>query len=209
MGESYLTGLGAATEFSAGVAFWNRYGRTLYNASVAQLAYNASYTNGTARPKPLLRTTSQSRIQNSEISWALGFFGPSFQTVPDPQLKEFTNSSLFDVLVIPEGGVENDTLASYDACTNDLAVEIGEIGDLDLLTYIPKYLTNATRRMQQYAPPGFTFTTNDTYAMQSLCAYEMGYIGSSDFCTLFTKNEWAGFEQTLDIEYYNVCLSVP
>ena len=38
--------------------------------------------------------------------------------------------------------------------------------------------------------------------MQSTCAYESAYIGSSDFCDLFTGDEWAGFEQTLDIEYY-------
>lgn len=38
--------------------------------------------------------------------------------------------------------------------------------------------------------------------MQSLCAYEHGYIGQSDFCNLFTEDEWAGFENTLDIEYY-------
>jgi hypothetical protein len=43
---------------------------------------------------------------------------------------------------------------------------------------------------------------NDTYAMQSICAYEMGFIGQSDFCTLFTEDEWTGFENTLDMEYY-------
>ena len=35
---SVLTGLGASAEFQAGVTFWNRYGRTLYNASAGQLA---------------------------------------------------------------------------------------------------------------------------------------------------------------------------
>lgn len=35
--------------------------------------------------------------------------------------------------------------------------------------------------------------------MQSLCAYETAYIGMSDFCGLFTQEEWEGFEQTLDI----------
>lgn len=35
------------------------------------------------------RTTDQSRIENSQISWALGFFGPSFYEVPDPTLKQF------------------------------------------------------------------------------------------------------------------------
>ena len=56
--------------------------------------------------------------------------------------------------------------------------------------------------MQQYAGKNFTFTTNDTYAMQSICAYEQGYLGMSDFCNLFTETEWECFENTLDMEYY-------
>lgn len=198
--ESYLTGLGASTEFQAGVTFWNRYGRTLYNASVGQVAYNASFPNGTARPKPLLRTTSQSRIYDSEINWSLGFFGPSFEKEPNPGL--VNASTPFDLVIIPEGGTENNTLASYDSCFNDDDAVIGYLGDDDLFTYIPKYLKNATARIQQYAPSGFTFTTNDTYAMQSICAYEMGYLGQSDFCLLFTETEWQSFENTLDMQYY-------
>jgi hypothetical protein len=193
-----LTGLGATTEFLAGVTFWNRYGRTLFNASVAQLAYNGSLANGNTRPKPVLRTTGQSRIENSQINWALGFFGNSFQTTPNPSLSDF--SSQFDVVIIPEGGTENNTLASYDSCLNDNDPVIGSLGDLDLFTYIPKYLGAATKRLQQYAPLGFTLTVNDTYAMQSICAYETNYIGVSDFCGLFTADEWAGFENTLDME---------
>ena len=38
--------------------------------------------------------------------------------------------------------------------------------------------------------------------MQSICAYENAFIGMSDFCGLFTLEEWKGFEYTLDIEYY-------
>jgi len=114
-----LTGVGADTEFTSGTTFWNRYGRTLYNATPGQLQYNATYPNGTARPKPLLRTTSQSRIENSEISWALGFFGPSFYPTPMPGLESFVNGSLFDVVIIPEGGTENNTLAAYDSCFED------------------------------------------------------------------------------------------
>ncbi|GAB7349237.1 hypothetical protein MBLNU459_g8398t1 [Dothideomycetes sp. NU459] len=200
MGSGYLTGLGASTEFMSGVQFWNRYGRTLYNASVSQLAYNATTANGTARPKPVLRTTSQSRIQNSQINWALGFFGTSFQTTPDPTLANFTNA--FDVVIIPEGGTENNTLASYDSCFNEDVDNLGDLGDLDLYQYIAIYLKNATARLQTYVPSGFNLTLNDTYAMQSICAYENGYIGMSDFCTLFTEDEWAGFENTLDIEYF-------
>jgi hypothetical protein len=200
MGESYLTGIGATTEFSSGVQFWNRYGRLLYNATAGQLAYNASYPNGTARPKPVLRTTSQSRIENSQINWALGFFGTSFQQTADPTFANVT--SAFDVVIIPEGGTENNTLASYDSCINDDVSPVLDMGDQDLLKYVANYLQDATKRFQAYAPKGFTFTVNDTYAMQSICAYETGYLGDSNFCGLFTSDEWAGFEQTLDMEYY-------
>lgn len=98
--------------------------------------------------------------------------------------------------------METNTLASYDSCFNDNNATIGDLGDLDLLTYLKIYLKDATARMQKYAPAGFTFNVNDTYAMQSICAYEMGYIGQSDFCYLFTEDEWAGFEVTLDQEYF-------
>ncbi|KIW02731.1 uncharacterized protein PV09_06165 [Verruconis gallopava] len=200
MGEGYLTGIGAATEFSSGVQFWNTYGRLLYNATKGQVTYNSSYTNGTARPKPVLRTTSQSRIENSMLNWALGFFGPSFQQTPNPSLANAT--SPYDVVIIPEGGTENNTLASYDSCINENNSPILDMGDQDLLKYVALYLQDATKRVQAYAPKGFTFTVNDTYAMQSICAYETAYIGDSDFCGLFTADEWAGFEQTLDMEYY-------
>lgn len=198
--ESYLTNVGANTEFAAGVSFWNRYGRLLYDAQPGQLAYEAAYSNGSARPKPVLRTTSQSRIWNSQINWALGFFGTSFQVTPDPTL-EGVNSA-FDVVIITEGGTENNTLASYDSCINEAGNPIVEMGDLDLETYIPKYLATATQRLKQYVPSGFDWTVNDTYAMQSICAYETAYIGDSQFCGFFTLDEWAGFENTLDTEYY-------
>ncbi|WPG98610.1 Hypothetical protein R9X50_00140300 [Acrodontium crateriforme] len=204
MGESYLTGLGANTEFASGVSFWNRYGRTLYNATKGQLQYNATFVNGTARPKPVLRTTSQSRIENSQISWALGFFGSSYQQTPDPTLENFVNGSLFDVVIIPEGGQENNTLASYDSCLAEYATDAeGYMGDYDLVfQYLPLYLADATARMNLNAPHGFNFNVNDTYAMQMLCAYENAYIQQSDFCNFFTEAEWDGFELTLDAQYY-------
>ncbi|KAK6375842.1 uncharacterized protein PV06_01580 [Exophiala oligosperma] len=201
MGESYLVGTGASQLFSSGVTFWERYGRVLYNASMGQLAYNTSFPNGTARTKPVLRTTSQSRIENTQINWALGFFGPSFMQTPNPTLANAT--SPFNLVVIPEGGTENNTLASYDSCFNDNNQPEGLLGDYDLLfNYVPIYLSDANKRLSQYVPSGFNLTLNDTYAMQSLCAYETNYLGMSDFCGLFTEDEWSGFESTLDQEYY-------
>jgi hypothetical protein len=164
VGSAYLTGIGAVGSFQAGVTFWNRYGRTLYNASQGQVAYNATYANGTSRPKLTLRTTGQSRIENTQMSWALGFFGPSYQFTPVPTMANWT--SPFNVVVIPEGGTENNTLAAYDSCTNDFDPVTGYLGDLDLLNYLPIYLSDAQTRLSQYVPSGFNLTINDTFALQ-------------------------------------------
>ena len=200
MSESYLTGKGAATEFNLGTKFWDQYGRILYNATLGQVAFNSSGAGEKKQPKPVLRTTDESRIENSALSWSLGFFGDSFKYIPDQDLSGFGHA--YDLVLIHEGGTENDTLASYDNCANSDVTSIGYIGDSDILTYIPLYLKPATARVQKYAPDGFTFGLNDTYAMQSICAYEHAYIGRSDFCNLFTEEEWEGFEYSTDIQYY-------
>jgi hypothetical protein len=164
IGSAYLTGIGASQSFQAGVTFWNRYGRILYNATQGQLAYNATYANGTSRPKLTIRTTGQSRIENTQINWALGFFGPTFQPTPNPSLSNWTNP--FNVVIIPEGGTENNTLASYDSCFNDADPVTGYLGDLNLLSYLDIYLADAQSRLSQYVPSGFTLTINDTFALQ-------------------------------------------
>lgn len=148
-----------------------------------------TFCAGTVRLKPVIRTTGQSRIQNSQISWSLGFFGPSFYEVADPELTSFTNGSLFDVVIIPEGGVENNTLASYvrayrllhsrdmltltltqDSCFRDLLSDLAYIGDeLLLFHYVPLYLSNATARINKFAPSGFEFNSNDTVCRSSSC----------------------------------------
>lgn len=159
LGSGLLVESGAAQEFTAGTQAWTKYGRILYNASAGQNYYNATYNNGTARPKPVLRTTSQPRILQSALYWAEGFFG-------------YNSSADYNLVIIPEGGTENNTLASYDSCSNDNLDAIGYIGDANVYTIIPQYLNSTTQRLSQYFSPAFNLTTNDTYAMQSLCAYE-------------------------------------
>jgi hypothetical protein len=106
LGGEFLTGTGAMAEMAAGIAFWNKYGRTLYEAVPGQLGYRP---DDVAR-KPLLRGTTQSRIHNSLMNWALGFFGPSYQqtaTLP----ANWTD--YFQTLVVPEDSKRpwNNTLA--------------------------------------------------------------------------------------------------
>jgi hypothetical protein len=72
LGENLLVATGAAQDYTSGTQFWNIRGRLLYNATIGQPFYNSSFVNGTTRPKPLLRTTSQERILDSALAWANG-----------------------------------------------------------------------------------------------------------------------------------------
>lgn len=39
--------------------------------------------------------------------------------------------------------------------------------------------------------------------MQLLCAYELVSLGGSAFCSIFTEEEWRGFEYAHDIEFFD------
>ncbi|KHJ34543.1 putative repressible acid phosphatase [Erysiphe necator] len=202
-GGHYLTGPGAASQFAAGVDFWNKYGRILYNASSGQLAYDPNFPNGTARPTVVLRTTEQSRIYNSQINWALGFFGSTWQKKPNPSLVNATQP--FKVLIIPEESKEkwNNTLAPYISCSNFLKTEIRRMGKILQENYVTGYIGTATERLQKVAPDGLELSNQDVFAMQLLCAYETAYIGNSEFCQIFTEEEWASFDRSWEIMFYN------
>lgn len=53
------------------------------------------------------------------------------------------------------------------------------------------YLADAVTRLNAYGP-AFNWSTTDAYNAQSLCAYETVGLGYSEFCGLFTYEEWEG-----------------
>ncbi|KAK4689038.1 hypothetical protein P7C73_g1071, partial [Tremellales sp. Uapishka_1] len=174
---------GRAELATSGADFWKTYGRLLYDAVPGQTGYNSSFVNGTSRPLPVLRTTSESRILQSAQMWAEGFFG-------------FNSSSLYDLIVIDEDNLgSNNTLAPYVGCTNGDTELVGYLGDNSVFAWTDIYLQSATERLSAYFDSSFQLTTNDTYA-------EYSALGSSDFCSLFTLDEWKGFEHSIDIVYY-------
>jgi len=68
--------------------------------------------------------------------------------------------------------------------------------------YAALYLPHATQRLSNHAPTDLDISVKDTYAMQLLCAYETQFLGVSEFCSLFTEDEWDGFENSLDVRFF-------
>ncbi|ODQ67933.1 phosphoglycerate mutase-like protein, partial [Nadsonia fulvescens var. elongata DSM 6958] len=196
LGAELLTPLGVATEFSAGAKFWSDYGQALFKTD--QQFYSPkinTYSNGTQRPIPVIRATTQSRIQTSAEAWAAGFFGQ----YSGQSYAEKDTSKLYDLVLQYETAGNNNTLASYYACNIPIEKFPG-IPKKDV--WINNYLNDTVIRLQNYLP-GIKLTNSDAYNMQQICAFETASIGYSNFCDLFSDEEWEGFEYTEDLYFYN------
>lgn len=184
LSKEILVANGAAGSYKSGVDFWNTYGRILYNAKPGQTYYNES-----GQSKILLRSNSVLRMFESALHWANGFFG----------LNANNKYSLLSILSSP--GV-NNTLGGNQACPNARLFPTGNVDIIEVFEYLETFLSNAITRLSAYAPLNVNFTAEDAFAMQMLCAFEYSALGSSDFCSLFTLNEWRGFEQLLNVLFY-------
>lgn len=191
--NNLLVPMGAAAAYSSGVDFWNRYGRILFDAPTGQPYY---VPNGNTKIR--MRTSSVLRVQETTLAWANGFFGP------------YNTTDKYTLLVIPSTGVTNTTLFPTASCTNGFKTFNYAWSDAFSGPYLPRFLTNALARISAYAPPNTDFTVVDIFSMQLLCTYEYSAVESSDFCSLFTLNEWKGFELVCDnIYYYSVGYGTP
>ncbi|GME32404.1 Histidine phosphatase superfamily clade-2 [Neofusicoccum parvum] len=93
-----------------------------------------------------------------------------------------------------------DSLTPYKGCP----AYSSSRGSDQSSTFQKKYTAPIIARFRA-AVPGFNWTASDIYGMQQLCGYESVIRGTSPFCstTLFTPDEWLGFEYTNDLMYHH------
>ncbi|KAK9320925.1 histidine phosphatase superfamily [Lipomyces orientalis] len=60
------------------------------------------------------------------------------------------------------------------------------------------YLKERTAKLRKLTG-NYNWTVADSYYAQTLCSYETVAVGYSDFCQLFTYEEWEGFNYYMDI----------
>ena len=118
------------------------------------------------------------------INFAAGFFG----------VQTYQNSYRLEVEI--EAEPFNNTLAPWENCLPN-GDNFYNLGNQATAAWAEVYLKNTIKRLQPHIK-GLNLTTQLVYAMQSICAFETVSIGSSEFCGLFTKEEWEGYE-------YSVC----
>ncbi|KAF2716997.1 phosphoglycerate mutase-like protein [Polychaeton citri CBS 116435] len=157
------------------------------SGTLHQYLYGHLYPNDGS--KIIARSTTQDRMTRSAEYFLAGFFG----------LDWTTNATLVLAIEGSSYGIWNNTLAGYDNCNNSNTY-VNQGGNNATKEWAGIYLKDATERLAKLAP-GFNWTVQDSYNAQSLCAYETVALGYSAFCSLFTYEEWEGYEYSVDINF--------
>ncbi|KAI0718054.1 phosphoglycerate mutase-like protein [Cerioporus squamosus] len=105
------------------------------------------------------------------------------------------NASL---VVVNEG--EEDSANSLTPHTSCPAFD-ASMGSVQSGAWVDKYTAPLISRFNQVAP-GFNFTDTDIYGMQELCGYDVVIRNRTDFCDVFTAEEWLSFEYANDLMYF-------
>ncbi|POW03499.1 hypothetical protein PSHT_11622 [Puccinia striiformis] len=173
LGSEVLTPFGRSQMFQLGVSYRQKYGFLLPTDPDAQ-----PHDSETAK-KPVFRTTTQHRMYHSALNFAAGFFGL-------PVEKKYHQS------IIIENIGFNNSLAPYLSCPNS---QLPKRANLDVS------LKETQKRLNKFytsSPSSFwkllmIYLHIFSNTMQSLCAYESVAFGRSEFCNLFTPDEWKDF----------------
>ncbi|KAL1624830.1 hypothetical protein SLS54_003552 [Diplodia seriata] len=148
--------------------------------------YNYGHLYPNNGSKIIARSTTQNRMIESAEYFLAGFFGLGW-----------TQNATLE-LIIEEQNF-NNTLAGYYQCNNSNAA-VNEGGRNASAEWASIYLANATERIQEQVQ-GLNWTITDSYYAQSLCSYETVALGFSHFCSLFTYDEWLGYEYSIDLQF--------
>ena len=110
---------------------------------------------------------------------------------------EWTQNATLEPIIEQLG--YNNSLAGYYKCNNSEDYH-STGGNNASLIWEGIYLADATARFKSMAG-GYNWTVADTYNAQTLCPYETVAYGYSEWCDLFTFEEWQGFEYSIDLQF--------
>ena len=181
VGEELLTPVGRGQLYDSGVKAALLYGKLV--------ADDYAETDAHGTPKTLFaRAGSQQRIVDSGLAWLNGFFGANW-----------TQTTSFEIQIEEPGF--NTTTAPEFACrawNKPGNAPGGKMAD----RWAATYLSDAVLRLRDHFG-GATLNASLLFGMQQMCSYDTVAFGYSDFCSLFTKQEWLDYEYAWDVKFMN------
>ncbi|KAF2993680.1 acid phosphatase pho5 [Curvularia kusanoi] len=161
-----------------------------------------SFTTGTRLRTRYQQLASRAVARNQTSYWASG--SPRvIETARHFALGFFGLDALTDLQVVSEEkSLGGDTLTPGRTCPANLVdVEEGKAKGYRLMgAYRETYLPAIATRLS--ASTGVKFTQQDVFSMQEMCGFEITVRGRSDWCDVFSREEFLAFEYARDILHY-------
>ncbi|KAF9894766.1 hypothetical protein FE257_006656 [Aspergillus nanangensis] len=187
------------TRFLGNISFLNSWEYQLGKEELTALGRQQLFNSGVlnyfnygrlydASKSLIARTTTQVRMLQSAENFLNGFFGPNW-----------TKNVTLEVIIEHPGF--NNSLSGDNLCTNSKNGKSSS-GDEASTQWQQIYLKDATERFRRSMHGSPNWTVTDTYNAQTMCPYETIALGYSPFCSLFTWDEWLGFEYSIDLSYH-------
>ncbi|KAH8717101.1 histidine phosphatase superfamily [Phaeosphaeriaceae sp. PMI808] len=172
---------GTLGSFTTGIRLRTRYKHLLSQAL-------SSHPN---RPIRLWASDSQ-RVIDTARHFGLGFFGINYDA---------DNTAVLDI-ISEHYSVGANTLRPGRTCLNNKKDKAqGQKKGYDLMgEYRATYVVPIRRRL--FEQTGMNFTDVDIYSMQEMCGFEITVRGKSDWCDVFTQDEFLSFEYARDVLHY-------
>lgn len=136
--------------------------------------------------------SDSNRVIETARYFALGFFGLDYQT---------RNTAVLEV--ISEGGSQGaNTLTPGRTCLRNKQdnAEGQTKGYRMMGQFRHRYVIPIRERLLSLT--GLFFSDQDIYSMQEICGFETTVRGRSDWCDVFTRDEFLSFEYARDILHY-------
>jgi acid phosphatase len=172
---------GTLGSFTTGVRLRTRYKHLLSKA----------ISSCSTRPIQFWASDSQ-RVIETARHFALGFFGIDYQT-----------NNIADLEVISEhSSLGGDTLTPGRTCLNNKKdIVNGQKKGYNMMgEYRATYMQPIRARLLKQI--GLNFTDTEIYSMQEMCGFETTVRGRSDWCDVFTQDEFLSFEYARDLLHY-------
>jgi hypothetical protein len=174
-----LTTAGTLSSFSTGVRLRTRYQHLLERTSLekAPTKFWASDSN---------------RVIETAKHFAAGFFGIDYN---------IANKAILQV-ISEHSSLGADTLTPGRTCLANKKDEMeGQRKGYRLLneyraSYMPAVRERLAKQTEMY------FEDHEIYAMQEMCGFEITVRGRSDWCDVFTQDEFLSFEYARDVLHY-------
>ncbi|KAF2830200.1 phosphoglycerate mutase-like protein [Ophiobolus disseminans] len=170
---------GSLGSFTTGVRLRTRYNHLLTKALLS------------TRPTTFWASDSQ-RVIETARTFALGFFGIDYQP---------NNTATLQV-ISENRTLAADTLTPGRTCLNNKKDrKEGQKKGYDLMAaYVASYMPPIRARLLDHT--GMSFTDKEIYHMQEMCGFETTVRGRSDWCDVFTQDEFLSFEYARDVLHY-------